>query len=574
MSRYARKSEVLASSVISSTNQALASLMDIWDALGIKEEMRLRRIEEVKKHIEELFNRMIHEEREMKDRIEKSILYCRKELKALCYELSVEEYKVDETLTILQIERDLRLRLELLSKMKNERLEELRILQQKDQELCSDLCVTPYYIPSGCIPSHTQIEELKEHIKVQTEEKRKRLQVFSTLRTEIRQCLDEIGRQPENSLEQDAICEDEEAFFLTPENIKALTVLKAQLEIKREDLLSTLKTVKEKVHSLWDLLQIAQEEREACQKVSGSSISEELRMWESELARLDELKRANLKQVILNIRQELNSYWDKCFYSLEQRKEFAPYYSDDFSEYLLSQHDEEVVKMKMLYEKCQLILDAVAKWEASWTQFVILEKKALDPNRFSNRGGTLLKEEKERAKLQKLLSKLEEELKSRIDLWEAEQGCPLLIKGGKFMDYVASQWEMLKQQKEREKQDRSQKKEDPTPFKTPIKRPAGLCSQGTPNSKNRKLNGTTNSTMSRTNITHSSGNQTTGKVPLPTIKTPLKTRDTPVRTPLQDSNKQAVAFSGQPGSYSEFKEEISKKSNKDAIFNSTINENL
>ncbi|XP_071971469.1 protein regulator of cytokinesis 1-like isoform X2 [Engystomops pustulosus] len=539
MSRYTRKSEVLASSVISSTNQALATLMDIWDGLGIKEEMRLQRIEEVKKHIEELFNRMIHEEREMKDRIEKSIQFCRKQLKTLCHDLSIDEYKIDENMTILQIERDLRVRLELLAKQKNERLEELKILQQKDQELCSDLCVTPYYIPSGSIPSLVQLEELKEHIKVQTEEKRKRLQVFSTLRAEIRQCLNEMGRQPENSLEQDAICEDEEAFFLTPENIKALTVLKAQLELKKEALLSTLKTVSEKVQSLWELLQVTQEEREACQKISGMSIFEELRMWESELARLDELKMANLKQVILKIREELKDYWDKCFYSPEQRKEFGPYYCDEFTEDLLSQHDEEVVKMKLLYEKCKLILDAVAKWESSWTQFVVLEKKACDPNRFSNRGGTLLKEEKERAKLQKLLSKLEEELKSRIDTWEAEQGRPFLIKGSKFMDYVATQWELLKHQKEREKQDRAQKKEETTPFKTPVKRPGGPCPQVTPSSKSRKLNGTTNSTMSRTNVTHSSASLTTGKVPLATIK-----------------------------------EEISKKSSKETIFNSTINENL
>ncbi|CAJ0937655.1 unnamed protein product, partial [Ranitomeya imitator] len=234
--------------------------------------------------------------------------------------------EMEENMTILQIERDLRVRLEVLTKQKTDRLEELKILQQKDQELCSDLCVTPYYIPSGSIPSLQQLEELKEHIKVQTEEKRKRLEAFSALRTEIRQCLDDIGRQPENSLEQDAICEDEEAFFLTQENIKALTVLKAQLELRKEALLSTLNTVKEKVLSLWDLLQVTQEEREACGKVSGRSISEELRMWESELARLEELKMANLKQVILNIRKELKDYWDKCFYTLEQTKTFAPYY--------------------------------------------------------------------------------------------------------------------------------------------------------------------------------------------------------------------------------------------------------
>lgn len=74
-------------------------------------------------------------------------------------------------MTVLQIEKDLRVTLELFTKHKNERLKELMLLQKEDQELCSDLCVTPYYIPSGSIPSIKQLEELKEHIRVQSEEK-------------------------------------------------------------------------------------------------------------------------------------------------------------------------------------------------------------------------------------------------------------------------------------------------------------------------------------------------------------------------------------------------------------------
>uniref|UniRef100_F7BM52 Protein regulator of cytokinesis 1, gene 2 n=1 Tax=Xenopus tropicalis TaxID=8364 RepID=F7BM52_XENTR len=527
MPRGTRKSEVLAASLISSMNHALARLMDIWDGLGIKEEMRLRRMEEVKKHIEELLNRMISEEVDMKDRIEKSIQNCQKELKLLCHELSIEEYVVDEGMTVLQTERDLRVRLEMLLNEKNDRLEELRLLQQTDIELCTDLCVTPYYIPTGSIPSRQQLEELKEHIKVQTEEKKQRLQVFSTLRAEIRQCLDEMGRQPENSLEQDAICEDEEAFFLTADNIKALRVLKEQLELKKETMLSTLSALKERVQVLWSRLLVPQDEQETCQKSPLCPIANSIKLWENELIRLEDLKKANLKDVVLKIREELKMYWDKCFYSTEQRKSFTPYYNDDFTEELLSQHDEEVVRMRLQYEKCREMLDAVNKWETSWGQFVLLEKKATDPNRFSNRGGSLLKEEKERAKLQKMLSK-------------------------------------------------SLKKEEHTPFKTPIKRPAGSCIQGTPSNKTRKLNGTSNSAMSRTTVSNSSTASSTssqslnGKMPLSTIKTPMKNRDTPVRTPLQDSNKQTSGLSSQPGSYSEFKEEMTKKSsNTDAIFNST-----
>ncbi|KAM4710296.1 protein regulator of cytokinesis 1-like isoform 2-T2 [Discoglossus pictus] len=543
MPRGPRRSEIVASTLISSLNHALARLIDIWDGLGIKEEMRLRRMEEVKKHIEELLNRMIDEEVDMRERIEKSVQSCKKELKILTHELSLEEYTVEDGLTILQLERDLRLRLEMLMKEKADRLEQLRQLQQADQELCTDLCVTPYYVPTGSIPSLQQLEELREHIKVQTEEKKQRLYIFSTLRSEIRHCLDEMGRQPEHSLEQDAICEDEEAFFLTTDNIKALKVLKEQLELKKELLVSTLRTLKEKVQVLWQRLQVPKETQDLFMKATRCPISEEIKQWEDELACLEELKKANLKVVILKAREEIIMYWDKCFYSAEQRKEFAPFWNDDFTEDLLSQHDEEVVNLKMKYEKCREMLDAVNKWETSWGQFLILEKKALDPNRFSNRGGTLLKEEKERVKLQKLLTKLEEELKSRIETWETEQGCEFLLKGSRFMDYVASQWETLKRQKEREKQERTNKKEENPAFKTPVKRPAGLCSQSTPSSKNRKLNGT-NAIMSRTVTNHSSASSAsqtiTGRAPLAPIK-----------------------------------EEISKKSsNSDAVFNSTVNENL
>lgn len=45
-----------------------------------------------------------------------------------------------------------------------------------------------------------------------------------------------------------------------------------------------------------------------------------------EVDRLEELKLQNMKSVILAIRAELADYWDKCFYSQEQREGFSPFY--------------------------------------------------------------------------------------------------------------------------------------------------------------------------------------------------------------------------------------------------------
>uniref|UniRef100_A0A8B9UB21 Protein regulator of cytokinesis 1 n=1 Tax=Anas zonorhyncha TaxID=75864 RepID=A0A8B9UB21_9AVES len=203
----------------------------------------------------------------------------------------------------------------------------------------------------------------------------------------------------------------------------------------------------------------------------------------------------NMKSVIQAIRVELAEYWDKCFYSQEQREGFSPYYDEDYTETLLQLHDAEVGRMKNYYETHKELFEAVQKWEENWKLFLELERKTTDPNRFANRGGSLLKEEKQRAKLQKMLSKLQEELESRVQAWEQEHEDAFLVKGQQFMEYVAEQWQLYRMEKEKEKQERHLKKSrqieaemmyGSTP-RTPIKR--RVLTPHTPG-KVRKLNGT------------------------------------------------------------------------------------
>uniref|UniRef100_A0A674K3Q2 Protein regulator of cytokinesis 1 n=1 Tax=Terrapene triunguis TaxID=2587831 RepID=A0A674K3Q2_9SAUR len=378
-------------------------LLDIWHQIGIKEEMQLERMQAVKQHIE-----------------------------------------AEEGISILQMEKDLRLALDATLKEKNERLEELKQLQQQDEKLCAELFVTPYYIPTGSIPSRLQLEELKEHVRMRSDEKKQRLEVFLKLRNEIRQYNEEIGHTPDSTLEKEALSDDEEPFCLTNKNIEALQTLVNKLQLKKESVISTREALKEKVRLLWNRLRWPVEKQEQCKMNIKGSITQEL-------LRLEELKKENLKGVIGKVRQELDLYWGKCLYSTEQKSAFHPYYDDNFTEDLLNQHDEEVMKMKLLYEKNKALYDGIAKWEATWKQFMELEKKSTNPNRLVNRGGTLLKEERERSKIHKLLTKLGEDLKRSIESWEKEQGCNFLIKGQRFLDYMANQWEQHKLKKEQER---------------------------------------------------------------------------------------------------------------------------
>ena len=62
-----------------------------------------------------------------------------------------------------------------------------------------------------------------------------------------------------------------------------------------------------------------------------------------------------------------------------------------------------------------------------------LERCAKDPSRLMNaRGNSLLREEKERNKVNKALPRIEEELQELIDEWEDEHGQQFKVGGVKF----------------------------------------------------------------------------------------------------------------------------------------------
>nr|XP_012319246.1 protein regulator of cytokinesis 1 isoform X2 [Aotus nancymaae] len=499
-----RRSEVLAEESIVCLQKALNHLREIWELIGIPEDQRLQRTEVVKKHIKELLDMMIAEEESLKERLIKSISVCQKELNTLCSELRVEPFQEEGETTILQLEKDLRTQVELMRKQKKDRKQELKLLQEQDQELCEILCMPHYDIDSASVPSLEELNQFRQHVATLRETKASRREEFVSIKRQIILCMEELDHTPDTSFERDVVCEDEDAFCLSLENIATLQKLLQQLEMQKSQNEAVCEGLRSQIRELWDRLQIPEEEREAVATIMSGSKAKVRKALQLEVDRLEELKMQNLKKVIEAIRVELAQYWDQCFYSQEQRQAFAPFHAEDYTENLLQLHDAEIVRLRNYYEAHRELFEGVQKWEESWRLFLEFERKASDPNRFTNRGGNLLKEEKQRAKLQKTLPKLEEELKAQIELWEQEHSKAFLVNGQKFMEYVAEQWEMHRLEKERARQERQLKNKKQTETemlygsapRTPSKR-RGL----TPNTpgKARKLNTTTMSNATANN---------------------------------------------------------------------------
>uniref|UniRef100_A0A8C5WW00 Protein regulator of cytokinesis 1 n=1 Tax=Laticauda laticaudata TaxID=8630 RepID=A0A8C5WW00_LATLA len=375
-----RSPRILASSLLNSVNQAIGKLLDLWDAMGIGKELQLERMHAAKSYIEKLLEEMIDDESSVKEKLENDIEIQKNQLNILRDQLGLDPYKVDDGLTILQLEKEYRLALESALREKQQRLEKLTQLQREDQALCAQLCVVPYYIPTGSIPNSTQLEEIKEHVTNLLKIKEQRLEEFHKLRREIRLYSKEIGHIPDGTLEKDMLCGNEEEgyIYLTKKYLEDLQQLIHQLQKKKESLMATKDVLMKQVQLLWDRLQWPQENQEQFTKtISQCSICEATNMWEEELQTLEEVKKEKLKEIILKVRQDLESYWQKCFYSDEQKAAFQPFYDDNFSEELLHYHDEELFKIKMVYEEDKCLYDTVHKWEAILDRFIEFEVDAL-----------------------------------------------------------------------------------------------------------------------------------------------------------------------------------------------------
>ncbi|PNI42915.1 PRC1 isoform 17, partial [Pan troglodytes] len=153
-----RRSEVLAEESIVCLQKALNHLREIWELIGIPEDQRLQRTEVVKKHIKE-----------------------------------------EGETTILQLEKDLRTQVELMRKQKKERKQELKLLQEQDQELCEILCMPHYDIDSASVPSLEELNQFRQHVTTLRDTKASRREEFVSIKRQIILCMEELDHTPDTS---------------------------------------------------------------------------------------------------------------------------------------------------------------------------------------------------------------------------------------------------------------------------------------------------------------------------------------------------------------------------------------
>jgi len=433
----------------------------LWEEIGLDEATQVERKNTVEEHFKGLLDRMISEEKGLKKKLLDSLEISMKNCVKLSKEMGVSFEEPDSSLVLIKLEHSMRLEAKKLKDLKDERMKEVLKLRKQDEELCQRLGMDPYYVSSTTVPTTYQMEGLKDHIRSMEDEKFVRLEQFIKSKEFILNLYDELESEPSSELEREVACEETDRFVLSSSNLAQVASIQKMLEGEVKKNQKVVFEAVEKFDNLYERLQLEMNEKfQFLAEHKGHSPSV-IRSLHIEIARLEEIKKANIEKFVNTLRNELHGIWDDCFYSPDQRNMFSPLHSIDFTEDLLELHEAEVAKMKSYVNNNKELFDRVAMRQEVWNKFMELERRAKDPSRLMNaRGNSLLVEEKERNKVNKALPRIEQELQELINNWESENGSQFKVGGTSFKAFIEQQKEDHARQLEAEKQARERAKKE------------------------------------------------------------------------------------------------------------------
>lgn len=418
---------------------AMIQISNIWTEIGLFGPHRANRRNEWLNSFRELNQHYLGAESECARLMKKEEKEYLTQINSLSQELKLEPWTPPSGQTLIFTVNKLIDRFEELQAIKQERLEKWSQMD-KEHALCAGLlgANTRSVTPSSDVPTEMDIQTLQTKVLELRATLARRKKEYAAIKVKVTQLLDLLELSPDS--EEARFYFDEGKLVYSDSFLKSFEKYSTSLQTKYNEDMALREQLVRKLEELWDKLEISHEERtEQLYNLEGCKPSQ-LKQLKGLLVKYEELKRQNIGKFIEKIRGEIVDYWNRCYVSHDDRDSFRVYLNQtDYDEPLLTAHEQELERWKTFYEINKTLFESFEKWQDSWVKLLELEEQCNDPNRFNNRGGVLLKQEKEKKRLQKDLQKCEKDIRILAEKWSATNGGFFMIDGLYVLDFMSRQ---------------------------------------------------------------------------------------------------------------------------------------
>nr|VZI16088.1 unnamed protein product [Spirometra erinaceieuropaei] len=467
-------------------------LANLWNYVGFDEAERAARTQTLNALLEKVFAEFIQAENATVLELNTQIEACRRQTAEACQSLGLPPYLPERGLTICQLKKDLEEKLKELQDERAKRIADYRNLRKELLRISVQMGLDAESIKrkmqefppiASPLSSDGQVPTLKELARMNSllEDNKASIEPlvakFRGLQADILRLSADIDYQPQNAKEQSLLAqtntgdqEDGQNEIQAEENGECGVDIDTEIQavqancsgaLPTEDDLQELanwrlRMVKEKarlvgscdelrgyLRSMWTRLGRSEKDQEDfISKCSGykPTVLSALEA-EADACRKERLK--TIRTYLPRLKDEATELARSCFVEAQELAIIEEFTGND--EALVDYLEKRIEELKTIYQRHRQVYDGIANFQSLWRTFLEVEQRMRDPAILSNRGGILLKTEKEKKRLLKEIQKAEAEANAAIEHYEREKGEVFRLSNGKtFQAAAEEQWMELK----------------------------------------------------------------------------------------------------------------------------------
>ncbi|XP_017029043.2 protein regulator of cytokinesis 1-like [Drosophila kikkawai] len=318
------------------------------------------------------------------------------------------------------------------------------LLQQ--EQLCEELGELPLPLLADPLPQPEEMDAFRDHLEQLRAHRVLRLKEMDQLRQSIKHNMKLLECLPQTDQEERLL--NQVDHCLTPETFERLRKMQKELADQMQEMRERIDDMREKIRVLWERLQ--ETDDYAMRRVRNATEYTQYTydVLREELQRCQALRKQNLESFIEQLRVEIQEWWDRTLKSPQERKRFTSHLNGFEREDVLELYEMELDGLKTFYSSNKKIFELYATRTELWSRMEALEAKVNDPKRFNNRGGQLLKEEKERKANSVKLPKIEEQITELVNAFVGQANTAFLVFGKDILKSMALDWEQFRQAKQ------------------------------------------------------------------------------------------------------------------------------
>lgn len=317
-------------------------------------------------------------------------------------------------------------------------MKSFRTIEEKLTKVCHALGME-YIKPilATNIPNEAELQNREEKYISLDDELAERKKVYESLKSTINKVITQLEYQVTEKAEHMITDSNTSTFIFSTINMNVLKNFNQKILALHSQACQQMQEMSNKLHLLYIRLSVSESERNHFTRALDScpTFPTKIRKLSEEIDKYEIIKKQSIEKITLSVRKDLKELFVKAYV---QGFDESILTSEQFTEDLLDRHEAEYKQLKHYYEIYAEVFRKLERYKDLMEEKLDAEKQLADPNKYSNRGGTMLKSGTTVRRCTGRIAKLISDILNIVEINKGKQDMPFDAYGLDLNSYFGT----------------------------------------------------------------------------------------------------------------------------------------